>query len=62
MTVRELHIQKIKSTMEEIKTAKGLHKKDLIRHANRLKKELSEYDYYHRMLRQNDAFMIQRGD
>lgn len=45
---RDSHISKILSVKEKLKTASGLHKKDLTRQLHRLQKELIIYDKYHK--------------
>lgn len=62
MTEREMHILKMRNAIKEVRTASGVHKKDLIRYVYRLKKELVEYDRYHQMLGQYNAPLSQRGD
>lgn len=44
MDKREQHIALIRAAEAEFKTAGPIHKKDLQRYINRLKKELQEYD------------------
>lgn len=43
---RDSHISKILSVKAKLKTASGLHKKDLTRQLHRLQKELIMYDKY----------------
>lgn len=45
--VREAHIEKIRSAIQEMKTAGPCHKRDLAKSVRRMKKELIIYDKYH---------------
>ena len=45
--VREAHIEKIRSAIQEMKTAGPCHKRDLAKSIKRMKKELIIYDKYH---------------
>lgn len=44
---REEHVQKIRSAIQEMKTAGPYHRRDLARSIKRMKKELIIYDKYH---------------
>lgn len=43
---RQRHIDEIKRLEHELQTAGPIHRKDLQKHINRMKKELKIYDYY----------------
>ena len=48
VNARERHLQEIERTKEELKGAKDIHRKDLLRHLRQLEKDLKTYDSYHR--------------
>ena len=48
MNARERHIVAIRALEREYKSAGYIHKKDLKKHINRMKKELKIYDFYMR--------------
>lgn len=48
MDKREQHIALIRAAEAEYKCADPIHKKDLHRYIMRLKKELQEYDQWHK--------------
>lgn len=48
ITARERHIQEIRNLEQKIGFAGPIHRKDLQKHINRLKKELKIYDFYMR--------------
>ena len=48
MGKREQHIALIRAAETEYKNAGPIHKKDLRRYISRLKKELQEYDKWHK--------------
>lgn len=45
---RERHITEIRRLEQELHSAGPIHRKDLQKHINRLKKELKIYDFYMR--------------
>lgn len=48
MDKREQHIAKIRAAEAEYKNAGSIHRRDLRRYIIRLKKELQEYDKWHK--------------
>lgn len=43
---RDERVEKIRQAEEEIKTAGAIHRRDIMRHIRRLKKELRDYDRF----------------
>lgn len=48
MDKRQEHLDAIRAAKEQLKTAGPCHRRDLVKHIKRLKKELLVYDAYHR--------------
>lgn len=43
---RNAHVDRLREAKRKLKTATGIHRKDLLRHIHRLQKELRTYDKY----------------